>query len=108
MAAAWIRSFRITRTKSRSREGRMARRNMANYWMHSALLKVEGQKMSKSEGNFVTINELLDGWRDFNWPGDVIRFAMFSTHYRQPMDFSQHALEQASIALENFLAVPTC
>jgi cysteinyl-tRNA synthetase len=75
---------------------------MANYWMHNGFLQVEGAKMSKSEGNFVTINELLDGWRDFNWPGDVIRFAMFSTHYRQPLDFSQHALEQASIALETF------
>jgi cysteinyl-tRNA synthetase len=75
---------------------------MANYWMHNGFLQVEGEKMSKSDGNFVTINELLGGWRDFNWPGDVIRFAMFSTHYRQPLDFSQHALEQASIALETF------
>jgi cysteinyl-tRNA synthetase len=58
--------------------------------------------MSKSLGNFVTIRELRDGWRDFNWPGDVIRYAMLSTHYRQPLDFSQHALEQASIALETF------
>lgn len=75
---------------------------MANVWMHNGFLQVEGEKMSKSIGNFVTIRELLDGWRDFNWPGDVIRFAMFSTHYRQPLDFSQHALEQASIALETF------
>ena len=58
--------------------------------------------MSKSLGNFITIRDLLNGWRDFNWPGDVIRFAMLSTHYRQPLDFSQHALEQASIALDTF------
>jgi cysteinyl-tRNA synthetase len=75
---------------------------MANYWMHNGFLQIEGEKMSKSLGNFVTIRELLDGWRDFNWPGDVIRFAMLSTHYRQPLDFSQYALEQASIALDTF------
>src|SRR5882757_7125540 len=74
----------------------------ANYWMHNGFLQVEGEKMSKSLGNFVTIRELLNGWRDFNWPGDVIRFAMLSTHYRQPLDFSQYALEQASIALDTF------
>jgi cysteinyl-tRNA synthetase len=75
---------------------------MANVWMHNGFLQVEGEKMSKSLGNFVTIRELLDGWRGFNWPGDVIRFAMLSTHYRQPLDFSQHALEQAAIALDTF------
>jgi len=75
---------------------------MANVWMHNGFLQVEGEKMSKSLGNFVTIRELLDGWRDFNWPGDVVRFAMLSTHYRQPLDFSQHALERASVALDTF------
>jgi cysteinyl-tRNA synthetase len=75
---------------------------MANFWMHNGFLEVEGEKMSKSLGNFVTIRELLNGWRDFNWPGDVIRFAMLSTHYRQPLDFSQYALEQASTVLDSF------
>jgi len=75
---------------------------MAKTWMHNGFLQVEGKKMSKSDGNFITIRELREGWRDFNWPGDVIRFAMLSTHYRQPLDFSQHALEQASIALDTF------
>jgi cysteinyl-tRNA synthetase len=75
---------------------------MANVWMHNGFLQIEGAKMSKSEGNFVTIRELRDGWRDFNWPGDVIRYAMLSTHYRQPLDFSQYALEQASAALDTF------
>jgi cysteinyl-tRNA synthetase len=75
---------------------------MANYWMHNGFLQVEGEKMSKSLGNFITIRELRAGWRDFSWPGDVIRFAMLSTHYRQPINFSQYSLEQASVALDTF------
>jgi cysteinyl-tRNA synthetase len=75
---------------------------MANYWMHNGFLQVEGEKMAKSAGNFVTIRELRQGWRGFSWPGAVIRFAMLSTHYRQPLDFSQYILEQASIALNTF------
>ena len=75
---------------------------MANVWMHNGFLQVEGEKMSKSLGNFVTINELLQGWKGYAWPGVVIRFAMLMTHYRQPVDFSQHALEQAWIALTSF------
>src|SRR5690348_7643324 len=75
---------------------------MAEVWMHNGFLQLESEKMSKSLGNFVTIRELLNGWRDFNWPGDVIRFAMLSSHYRQPLGFSQFALEQASMALESF------
>ena len=78
---------------------------MANYWMHNGFLQVEGEKMSKSLGNFVTINELLNGWRGFAWPGQIMRFAMLSTHYRQPIDFSQHALDQAWIALTHYKAV---
>lgn len=75
---------------------------MANTWMHNGFLQVEGEKMSKSLGNFITIRELREGWRGFSWPGEVIRFALLSTHYRQPLDFSQYALEQASIALDTF------
>jgi cysteinyl-tRNA synthetase len=77
---------------------------MANYWMHNGFLQVEGEKMSKSLGNFVTIHELLNGWQDFRWPGDVIRLAMLMTHYRQPLDFTLHALEQAAVALNMFSA----
>jgi cysteinyl-tRNA synthetase len=80
---------------------------MANYWLHNGFLQVEGEKMAKSAGNFITIRELRDGWRDFNWPGDVIRFAMLSTHYRQPLDFSQYALEQASTSLDTFALFQT-
>jgi cysteinyl-tRNA synthetase len=55
---------------------------MANYWMHNGFLQVEGEKMSKSLGNFVTIHELLK-----DWPGEVLRFQMLMTHYRQPIDW---------------------
>jgi cysteinyl-tRNA synthetase len=71
---------------------------MARYWMHNGFLQVEGQKMSKSLGNFVTIAELLEtekfGGR--KWPGEVLRLAMLMTHYRQPIDFTVARLEEAS------------
>ena len=70
---------------------------MANIWMHNGYLQVEGRKMSKSEGNFVTIFELLEtekfGGRE--WPGEVLRLAMLMTHYREPIDFSVKRLEEA-------------
>jgi cysteinyl-tRNA synthetase len=70
---------------------------MANVWMHNGFLQVEGRKMAKSEGNFVTINELLNtekfGGR--KWPGEVLRLAMLMTHYREPIDFSVRKLEEA-------------
>ncbi|MEQ8479403.1 MAG: cysteine--tRNA ligase [Hoeflea sp.] len=70
---------------------------MANLWMHNGFLQVEGRKMSKSEGNFVTIAELLEtekfGGR--KWPGEVLRLAMLMTHYREPIDFSVKRLEEA-------------
>ncbi|OLP43106.1 cysteine--tRNA ligase [Rhizobium oryziradicis] len=70
---------------------------MANVWMHNGFVQVEGKKMSKSDGNFVTINELLDtdtfGTR--KWPGEVLRLAMLMTHYREPIDFSVKRLEEA-------------
>jgi cysteinyl-tRNA synthetase len=63
---------------------------MANYWMHNGFLQVEGEKMSKSLGNFVTINEL-----EQTYPGDVLRLHMLTTHYRQPIDWTQSGLEIA-------------
>jgi len=70
---------------------------MANIWMHNGFLQVEGRKMSKSEGNFVTINELLntDKFGGRKWPGEVLRLAMLMTHYREPIDFSVRKLEEA-------------
>jgi cysteinyl-tRNA synthetase len=75
---------------------------MAQVWMHNGFLQVEGEKMSKSTGNFVTIRELFEGWQGLPWQGDVIRLAMLSTHYRQPIDFSVSGLEQAMISMRYF------
>lgn len=70
---------------------------MSNYWMHNGFLQVEGRKMSKSEGNFFTIHELLDSenFGGRKWPGEVLRLAMLMTHYREPIDFSIKRLEEA-------------
>ncbi|GGF28720.1 cysteine--tRNA ligase [Youhaiella tibetensis] len=77
---------------------------MANVWMHNGFVQVEGQKMSKSLGNFVTIHDLLDtemfGGR--KWPGEVLRLAMLMTHYREPIDFSLARLEEATQLLEKW------
>jgi cysteinyl-tRNA synthetase len=69
---------------------------MANYWMHNGHLQVEGEKMSKSLGNFVTIRELLDGWKGRKWGQPELRLLMLSTHYRQPLDWTLHGLEEAT------------
>jgi cysteinyl-tRNA synthetase len=83
-------------------EGAHHNHPLARYWMHNGFLNVEGEKMSKSLGNFVTIRELLTNWDGFAWPGTVIRFALLLTHYRQPVDFTLDSLEQASISLREF------
>jgi cysteinyl-tRNA synthetase len=74
---------------------------MANVWMHNGHLQVEGEKMSKSLGNFVTIHELLhtDKFGGRSWPGEVLRLAILKTHYRQPIDFTVKALEEAEASL---------
>src|ERR1700754_4357129 len=77
---------------------------MANVWMHNGFLQVEGQKMSKSLGNFYAIAELLEtetfGGR--KWPGEVLRLAMLMTHYREPIDFSVRKLEEAENTLRKW------
>jgi len=70
---------------------------MAQTWMHNGFLQVEGEKMSKSLGNFITIRDLRA-----EWPGDVIRFQMLMTHYRQPIDWTRSATEQSAVALDSF------
>ncbi|WP_353181243.1 cysteine--tRNA ligase [Bosea sp. (in: a-proteobacteria)] len=77
---------------------------MANIWMHNGFLQVEGEKMSKSLGNFVTINELLatDSFGGRSWPGAVLRLAMLKTHYRQPIDWTVKALEEAEKMLQDW------
>ena len=74
---------------------------MANIWMHNGFLQVEGRKMAKSEGNFVTINELLttNKFGGQKWHGKTLRLAMLMTHYRQPVDFSADRLFEAREAI---------
>jgi len=68
---------------------------MANWWMHNGFLQVEGQKMSKSLGNFVTIRELRENWQGIGWPGEAIRFAMLHSLYREPIDWTLKGLDEA-------------
>ena len=70
---------------------------MASFWMHNGFLQVEGEKMSKSLGNFLTIRELLD-----KWPGEVLRFNMLRTHYRQPIDWTVKGLEESWKTLDDW------
>jgi cysteinyl-tRNA synthetase len=70
---------------------------MANYWVHNGFLQVEGEKMSKSLGNFVTIHELLK-----DWPGEVIRLNMLQTHYRQPINWTINGLREAQKILDHW------
>jgi cysteinyl-tRNA synthetase len=67
----------------------------ARYWMHNGFLMVEGQKMAKSLGNFITVHDLLD-----RAPGEAIRLCMLSTHYHQPLDWTEVGLKQAKTALD--------
>ena len=68
---------------------------MAQVWMHNGFLQVEGEKMAKSLGNFVTVHELLTGWQGYAWPGEALRFNMLRTHYRQPLDWTLASLDEA-------------
>jgi cysteinyl-tRNA synthetase len=72
----------------------------ARVWLHNGFLQVEGEKMSKSLGNFFTIRELLA-----DWPGEVLRFNMLRTHYRQPIDFTFAGLRESWKMLERWYAV---
>jgi cysteinyl-tRNA synthetase len=68
---------------------------MAQVWMHNGFLQVEGEKMAKSAGNFVTVHELLEGWQGYAWPGEALRFNMLRTQYRQPLDWTLVGLDEA-------------
>ena len=72
---------------------------MANVWMHNGFLQVEGKKMSKSDGNFITINELLQ-----KWPGEVLRFNMLRTQYRQPIDWTEKSVQESWDVLAGWYA----
>jgi cysteinyl-tRNA synthetase len=77
---------------------------MARIWMHNGFLQVDGEKMSKSLGNFVTIDELLStsNFGGRRWSGEAVRLAMLRTHYRQPIDWTARALEEAERALDKW------
>jgi cysteinyl-tRNA synthetase len=70
---------------------------MANYWMHNGFLQVEGEKMSKSLGNFVTIRELRN-----LWSGEVLRLHMLRTHYRQPLDWTASGLHECKRVIDHW------
>ena len=69
----------------------------ARYWLHNGYLQVEGEKMSKSLGNFFTVNDLLA-----SAPGEAIRLALLSAHYHQPIDWTADGLKQARVAMDRF------
>ncbi len=73
---------------------------LANFWMHNGFLQVEGEKMSKSLGNFRTIHELLD-----EWPGEVLRLQMLQSHYRQPIDWTERSGKEAQGTLDRWYAL---
>ncbi len=76
-------------------ESASGKKPMVRYWMHTGFLNVLGEKMSKSLGNFITIKDLLQ-----EYPPEVFRFFVLSTHYRSPIDFSQEILEQSQSGLK--------
>jgi cysteinyl-tRNA synthetase len=78
---------------------------LARVWMHNGFLQVEGEKMSKSLGNFVTIRQLMRRWGDESWSGSAIRLAMLRTHYRQPINWKLDSLEEAKTELATWVGV---
>jgi len=70
---------------------------MAQIWMHNGYLQVEGEKMSKSAGNFITIHDLLK-----EWPGEAARLAMLTTHYRQPFNWTEAGVKEARRTLDHW------
>ena len=69
----------------------------ARTWMHNGFLMVEGEKMSKSLGNFLIVHDLLQ-----EFPGEALRLALLSTHYRQPLDFTRDGVAQAKRTLDRW------
>jgi cysteinyl-tRNA synthetase len=71
---------------------------LANLWMHNGFVQVNGEKMSKSLGNFFTVRDLLDE----GFKGEAIRLALLLAHYRQPLDFTREGLREATQQLDRF------
>lgn len=68
---------------------------MARYWIHNAMISVDGKKMSKSLGNIVTLNNILKKYR-----GETLRYAILSAHYQKTLDFSETGLDKAQKSLD--------
>ncbi len=71
--------------------------SFAKYWMHNGYLMSEGEKMSKSLGNFYTVHDLLE-----EFPGEAIRLVLLQTHYRQPLDFTKAGIAEARKTLDRW------
>jgi cysteinyl-tRNA synthetase len=74
-----------------------AQKPLANYWMHNGMLHMGGEKMSKSLGNIQTVDELLK-----LYPGEVIRYALLSGHYRQSLEWNEDLLNQSYESINRF------
>ncbi|MFT7128607.1 MAG: cysteinyl-tRNA synthetase, partial [Gammaproteobacteria bacterium] len=72
-------------------------KQFARYWMHNAFINIDGEKMSKSLGNFRLVSDLLG-----HYPGEAIRFAILSAHYRSELNFTTDALDAAKKTLDKF------
>ena len=81
---------------------------MANIWMHNGFVQVNGKKMSKSDGNFVTVRDLFFGWQGAEWNGFVCRNAMLKTHYLQPIDWTADKLAESKSDLNSFVSALSC
>ncbi len=73
--------------------------HFARYWMHNGMLLVNGEKMSKSLGNFLTVQDILTHGL---WAGEAFRLLLLKTHYRMPLDYSLDALQEARRELDRF------
>lgn len=72
--------------------------NFANYWLHNGFIQINGDKMSKSTGNFFLLREILE-----KFSGNVVRLFILSTHYRKPINFSFENIEDTKKALQNIV-----
>ena len=72
----------------------------ARYWVHNGMIKFDGDKMSKSSGNILYINDLLK-----EYDGEVLRYVLLSTHYRQPLNWSEKSLKQAKTSLDRLYRI---
>ena len=73
-------------------------KEFARYWMHNAFLNIDNKKMSKSEGNFFTVRDISE-----QYPLQILRFFMLSSHYRSPLNFSKELMEASKNGLERIL-----